>query len=127
MVGFIDVSSFSASMHLEHLKVCSEPLWWFRYQKMKGSINTWSEPCTLVIYKFNPDGNQPRNMSKFAKIQQKSSVKEYMEDFEDLSNHIHGFNMEFNVETFIIELKDDLGMKLHLSKHGPHAGRKTCF
>lgn len=39
-------------------------------------------------------------------------VKHYIEEFENLSNKVHSFDMEFKVETFVVGLKDELQHKV---------------
>lgn len=99
----------------EHLKVCSigfnykgAASRWIRYQHSEGPIYNWQEFYRLVINRFDPIGSQPRHTTKFSHVWQTLTVKNYIEEFESLSNRVHGFSVEFKVETFIASLKDEL-------------------
>lgn len=47
-------------------------------------------------------------MSKFVRVKKTTLEKSYIVEFEDLSNRVRGFYVEFKVEAFIAGLKDDI-------------------
>lgn len=81
---------------------------WLRHQRAERLINTWAELCKLVIHRFDSEGKRVGHLSAFARIQQTSTVKKYIQAFEDLSNRVHGFSVQFKVETFLSGLREDI-------------------
>lgn len=81
---------------------------WICYKRAEAPINTWADLCSLLVRRFDSEGIKSRHLSTYARIQQKSSVKDYIEKFEELSNRVAGFNDQFKIKTFLDGLREDI-------------------
>jgi hypothetical protein len=96
----------SASMHME-----GNAARWMQIQRLKGDLGNWTHFSKTVIDKFGID-EFPRVMNRLLYLQQKGSVEDYVQEFEELryavSVHNPGLSEVFFVAQFMKGLKHEI-------------------
>jgi hypothetical protein len=96
----------SASMHME-----GNAARWMQIQRLKGDWGNWTHFLKTVIDKFGID-EFPRVMNRLLYLQQKGSVEDYVQEFEELryavSVHNPGLSEVFFVAQFMKGWKHEI-------------------
>lgn len=86
--------------------------WYFSYQLSQGNVR-WPEFCEEICKRFqDADNNKFNLIGEFKKIQQRGTINEYLEKFEDLKAWVlirsPTIPEEFFLEFFVEGLKEDI-------------------
>ncbi|KMZ68775.1 hypothetical protein ZOSMA_22G00650 [Zostera marina] len=81
---------------------------WLSWKQLEAPICSWPTFCELLVDRFDDNKSDIPLSVQFARIEQQSTVRQYLADFEALAIRVHGFSSKFRLETFIAGLKPEL-------------------
>lgn len=97
-------------MDIVSFYLTEDALHWWDWISKEDPIRTWAEFEKHLHMQF---GNPYEDASgKFTKLRQETTMKDYLGQFERLSNKSSGLNESFRVGTFISGLKEELCFKV---------------
>jgi hypothetical protein len=89
-----------------------EALVWFQDADEAGLFPTWDSFLQALLVRFGPTYDDP--MEALKKLQQSSTVAEYMAQFEALSNRLRGISDRNRLSCFLGGLKDEIHLPLRM-------------
>ncbi|XP_059456454.1 uncharacterized protein LOC132186493 [Corylus avellana] len=99
-----------ASIHME-----GKALVWFQDMEMSGCLHNWTVLTQALLERFGPSGYDDP-MEALSKLKQTTSVDDYKERFEALSNRVRGIDDHNRVSCFLGGLKDEIRLPVRMFK-----------
>jgi hypothetical protein len=97
-----------ASIHLE-----GKALVWYQDMDMAGALPNWEVFTHALLDKFIPTCYDDP-MESLARLKQVSSVEEYKESFEAISNRLRGISDHNKLSYFLSGLKDKIRLPVRM-------------
>ncbi|XP_059449450.1 uncharacterized protein LOC132180588 [Corylus avellana] len=99
-----------ASIHME-----GKALVWFRDMEMSGCLHDWTVLTQALLERFGPLGYDDL-MEALSKLKQTTSVDDYKEKFEALSNRVRGIDDQNRLSCFLGGLKNEIRLPVRMFK-----------
>ena len=88
---------------------------WFQNMELLGSLYNWHVLTPALLERFGPS-SYADHMEALSKLKQTTTVNDYKEIFEALSNRVRGVDVHNRVSCFLGGLKDDIRLLVRMFK-----------